>query len=186
VLQVAAVKALQARGMPLADIQARLYGRSDRELDAIVEAARIEVRRRPTSMKSVHWREISIEPGLRIQAEAGWAPADPGALEQRIRAAIAALTGERMSDVSEVPRIDDSGSRRSVLGTLAVTMAGARRSLPLSSVRFHARAADRVATVRMEQTFENPYTETLEAVYIFPLTGACAVSNFELRVAGRV
>jgi DNA-binding transcriptional MerR regulator len=95
VLQVAAVKALQARGMPLTDIQARLYGRSDRELDAIVEAARIEVRRRPTSMKSVHWREISIEPGLRIQAEAGWAPADPGALEQRIRAAIAAFTGER-------------------------------------------------------------------------------------------
>ena len=95
VVQVAAVKALQAGAMPLADIQARLYGRSDRELDAIVEAARVDVRRLPAAAKPVEWREISIEPGLRIQAEAGWAPRDPEALEQRIRAAIAALTGGR-------------------------------------------------------------------------------------------
>ena len=91
-----------------------------------------------------------------------------------------------MTGVNVLARIDDGESRRSELGTLAVTTAGSRRSLPLSAVRFHATAADRVAHVRMEQSFENPYTETLEAVYIFPLTGACAVSNFELRVAGRV
>lgn len=95
VLQVTAVKALQARALPLAEIQARLYGRSDRELEAIVEASSREVKRRPAVVQTVEWREISIEPGLRIQAEAGWAPRDPQALEERIRAAIAALAGER-------------------------------------------------------------------------------------------
>lgn len=38
-LQVVAIKALQARGVPLAEVQRRLYGRSDAELAAVVGEA---------------------------------------------------------------------------------------------------------------------------------------------------
>lgn len=71
-LQLLAVRALQADFMPLPEIQKRLYGRSDRELEEIVEAAtparrdgkapapRPPVRRLP---------ECSPLPGLRMALE---------------------------------------------------------------------------------------------------------------------
>jgi len=37
-------------------------------------------------------REFVLEPGLRLLAEEGWAPRDEAALEQRLRAAVRALT----------------------------------------------------------------------------------------------
>lgn len=93
VLQVVAVKALQSTGLPLAEVQQRLYARSTNELEAILEAAREEHRRRPTAaIRTVRWREIAVEPGLRILAEDGWSPtSNPAALEQKVRAALTAL-----------------------------------------------------------------------------------------------
>lgn len=89
VLQLMAVKALQALGLPLAEIQRQLYGKSDAELEAVLGAMR---RERPAP-RVLHWREVAIEPGLKLIAEEGWTPAlEPAALEERLRAAMAALT----------------------------------------------------------------------------------------------
>src|SRR5262249_14105468 len=91
VLQLCAIKALQAGGLPLGEVQARLYGRSNSELEALV-ASSAESRRQKAAIHMLRWREVSIEPGLRIIAEEGLTPLMPAvALEEKIRAALAAL-----------------------------------------------------------------------------------------------
>ena len=89
-LQVLAIKALQAAGLRLADVQQRLYGRSNRELEAIVEAG---LKPRPVhAQRPIVWREVVIEPGLKLVADEHWAASlGPPALEQKFRAAIEAL-----------------------------------------------------------------------------------------------
>ena len=72
------------------------------------------------------------------------------------------------------------------LGCLLVTKNERRARLPLAGVRIQARVADRVAHVTLEQKFHNPFTEALEATYIFPMSGGSAVSAFELKVGKRV
>ena len=101
VLQLLAIKALQALDLPLAEIQQRLYARSDAELRGLVEALMAEarehtaVRKREAPLPSLSLREIALEPGVRLIVEEGWRPRDPAALEAKIRAALAALGGER-------------------------------------------------------------------------------------------
>jgi DNA-binding transcriptional MerR regulator len=91
VLQLGAIKALQSQSLPLAEIQERLYGRSDKELEALLAS----IRPRPPEVRTVRWREAAIEPGLKILAEEGWTSRlDPAMLEERIRAALAALQKE--------------------------------------------------------------------------------------------
>ncbi len=97
VLQLLAIKALQGEGLPLGEVQARLYGRSDAELERIVDAWAGAAQQAPpaepaAAVRPVVWREVALEPGLKIVAEDGWSPSlDPETLERRIRAALAAL-----------------------------------------------------------------------------------------------
>lgn len=92
VLQILAIKALQSVSLSLAEIQSRLYGRTDEELEAMLQAAS-SARTQPTeSIHPVYWREITIEPGLKLLADEAWTPTlEPSALENRLRAALAAL-----------------------------------------------------------------------------------------------
>jgi Ca-activated chloride channel family protein len=62
----------------------------------------------------------------------------------------------------------------------------AQLNLPLAAVDVKAVVADRLAHVTIEQSFHNPYSDHLEAVYIFPLAGGAVVSQFVLKVQGRV
>jgi DNA-binding transcriptional MerR regulator len=91
--QLLAIKALQAFQLPLGEIQERLYARSDAELKQLVEALSKEVRSHQIAQRlpALTLRELVLEPGLRLVAEEGWTPRDPAALEQRIRAGLAAL-----------------------------------------------------------------------------------------------
>jgi hypothetical protein len=89
-LQLLAIKALQGASMPLGEIQARLYGRSDSELEAILAAATSPGRARPLAVNV--WHEVVVEPGLKLVAEEGWRSShQPAELAEKIRAAIAAL-----------------------------------------------------------------------------------------------
>jgi Ca-activated chloride channel family protein len=78
-----------------------------------------------------------------------------------------------------------SQERTSETGALSVSRADQRITLPLRSQHIVAKTADRVAEVIVEQSFQNPFQEFLEAVYIFPLGGGAAVSAFEMKVGGR-
>src|SRR5258706_12919456 len=79
-----------------------------------------------------------------------------------------------------------AGERSRGLGVLEVMKETGKVGLPLSKVEVSAKVADRVASVTIEETFQNTYSDHLEAVYIFPLSAGCAVSNFEMRVGDRV
>lgn len=109
-LQLLAIKALQSAGTPLAEVQARLYGRSDAELTAVVrEAGQVLQGAEPPRTAAAapfvaaavgppaapprlhHQVEIRVAPGVRLVIEAGAEPpADPAALEEAIGAALAA------------------------------------------------------------------------------------------------
>lgn len=93
VLQVLAIKALQHTGRPLAQIQGLLYGRTEAELESILRGVTERPQPRRPAVKAVTWKEIAIDPGLRIMVEDGWTPAaDADALIAKIRAALAAVS----------------------------------------------------------------------------------------------
>lgn len=64
--------------------------------------------------------------------------------------------------------------------------AGPDRKLPLASVKIQAQVIGSVLDVEMQQSFRNTYDTALEATYIFPLPGAAAVYQFELKIADRL
>jgi DNA-binding transcriptional MerR regulator len=89
-LQLLAVKALQRHRLPLAEIQQRLYGKSDAELEALLASVpRPGVT--PTVPVTIS-REVVLAPGLKLVADGGWTSgADPERLVQAFRAALNAL-----------------------------------------------------------------------------------------------
>ena len=90
-LQLTAIKALQAQGLSLAGIQERLYGRSNSELENLLSSV-ASTRPRRVAVRPVRWREVTIEPGLKIMVEDDWSPRmSPAALEERFREALSAL-----------------------------------------------------------------------------------------------
>ncbi len=89
--QLLAIKALQSLELPLAQIQETLYARSDAELQQLVDTLPRPGKTAPPP-RALLLREMVLEPGLRLVAEEGFEPRDEAALEERIRAAVRALT----------------------------------------------------------------------------------------------
>ena len=115
-VQLVAIKALQAQGLSLSEVQQRLYGRSEQDLLSLAEALAAEaagsaaqIELPAAAFRTVH--EVSLAPGLKLTAEAGWLAAcgaDPKsntavteavlrAVEEKIRAALAALARAEQS-----------------------------------------------------------------------------------------
>jgi Ca-activated chloride channel homolog len=81
-----------------------------------------------------------------------------------------------------IPMVDIPSGATRILGSLKAK----EQPLPLEGVQLRARIIDRVAEVTVEQKFGNPFTEIIEAVYVFPLAGGSAVSRFEMQIGKRV
>lgn len=97
-LQLLAIKALQGISLPLSEIQARLYGRSDSELESLLSSlsTRRAESKQDDSLRPLIWHEIVIEPGLKLMIEEGWSlKSDQETIEQKIRAALSALQNSR-------------------------------------------------------------------------------------------
>jgi DNA-binding transcriptional MerR regulator len=91
-LQIVAIKALQGLSLPLSEIQAKLYGRSDQELKAILTAISENHAKRPLEIRLVNWQEVTIEPGLKLMVEEGWNPSQNlTAITEKIQAVLTAL-----------------------------------------------------------------------------------------------
>jgi Ca-activated chloride channel family protein len=56
---------------------------------------------------------------------------------------------------------------------------------PLKHTAVKAQIAGNVSRVEVTQTFENPFTTTLEATYVFPLPEEAAVDEMEIRLGDR-
>jgi DNA-binding transcriptional MerR regulator len=95
VLQLVAIKALQALGMPLGDVQQNLYARSNSELESLLNTVTIDRSAKGPAVQPVRWHEVVLEPGVKLMVKDGWSPSmSPAALDERIRAALAALAAD--------------------------------------------------------------------------------------------
>jgi DNA-binding transcriptional MerR regulator len=97
VLQILAIKSLQGLSLPLGEIQARLYGKSDKELEAILDSISNKLKSEQRTRAEFHpmiWREVMIEPGLKIMIEDQWRLSDEESLNKRIQSALSALVKE--------------------------------------------------------------------------------------------
>jgi DNA-binding transcriptional MerR regulator len=90
-LQLLAIKVLQSLDLPLSRIQEVMYGRSDAELQQLIDSLPRPGRQTAPEPPALILREVVVEPGLRLVADDGWAPRDEAALEERFRAAVRAL-----------------------------------------------------------------------------------------------
>jgi DNA-binding transcriptional MerR regulator len=97
VLQLLALKTLQSISLPLSEIQERLYGLADGELEALISSYAVEDRAAAAQLqkepvRTVLWREIVIEPGLKILGDDSWkGDTDQSLLEYKIRDALETL-----------------------------------------------------------------------------------------------
>lgn len=85
-----------------------------------------------------------------------------------------------------IPMIDVAKERLRGVGIISAQREQKKIALPLADVKISAKVVERIASVTIVQTFQNPYPEHLEAVYIFPLPGGAAVSDFEMKVGARI
>jgi Ca-activated chloride channel homolog len=56
---------------------------------------------------------------------------------------------------------------------------------PLKHTEVKAKIAGNLSRVEVSQTFENPFTKPLEAIYIFPLPAEAAVDEMEIKIGDR-
>ncbi|MCI0416876.1 MerR family transcriptional regulator [bacterium] len=92
ILQLLAIKALQGNQIPLSEIQARLYGKTERELESLLASFAKQKKRVSEIKRPLVWREIIIEPGLKVLTEESWSPVlTQSQIEERIHDALKIL-----------------------------------------------------------------------------------------------
>jgi Ca-activated chloride channel homolog len=69
-----------------------------------------------------------------------------------------------------------------MIGGLYVQTGAQQLVFPLKHTEVQAKIAGNVSRVEVTQTFENPFTEPLEAVYVFPLPDEAAVDDMEIKI----
>lgn len=112
VMQLVAIKALQSVALPLSEIQSMLYGLTEDELDHVIDnvAESIRVKQklfRKETFKTTRWRELVIEPGLKLVVEDDWqSEMDESLLFDRLKAALDLLK-KAGSDGGSVDERDD-------------------------------------------------------------------------------
>lgn len=72
------------------------------------------------------------------------------------------------------------------IGGLYVQVDGQPQALTLIHTEVAAKIAGNLSRVEVTQTFTNPFTKPLEAVYVFPLPDQAAVDDMEIRIGDRI
>ncbi|MBX3076380.1 MerR family transcriptional regulator [Candidatus Obscuribacterales bacterium] len=112
VMQLVAIKALQSVALPLSEIQSMLYGLTEDELDHVIDnvAESIRVKQKlfkKETFKTTRWRELVIEPGLKLVVEDDWqSEMEESLLFDRLKAALDLLK-KAGSDGGSVDERDD-------------------------------------------------------------------------------
>lgn len=112
VMQLVAIKALQSVALPLSEIQSMLYGLTEDELDHVIgnvaESIRVKQKLfKKETFKTTRWRELVIEPGLKLVVEDDWkSEMEESLLLDRLKAALDLLKKEG-SDGGSVDERDD-------------------------------------------------------------------------------
>ena len=72
------------------------------------------------------------------------------------------------------------------LSGLYVQSPDGKLQFPLRHTEVQAKIAGNLSRVELTQTFENPFTEPLEAIYVFPLPDEAAVDDMEIKIGDRI
>ncbi|MDB9311734.1 VIT domain-containing protein [Spirulina sp. CS-785/01] len=72
------------------------------------------------------------------------------------------------------------------LGGLYAPSEGEKLAFPLKNTDVTAKVTGNLSRVQVTQTFENPFDEPLEAVYVFPLPDEAAVDDMEIQIGDRI
>ena len=72
------------------------------------------------------------------------------------------------------------------LPLLKIAVDGKTLDLPLRHTQVFAEVSGFVARVQVVQTYENPFDEAIEAIYVFPLPENSAVDDMQMRIGERV
>ena len=70
--------------------------------------------------------------------------------------------------------------------TIKATTPNANPCFPLEETRVEANIAGVLARVRVTQVFRNPYSNRLEASYVFPMPENCAVDAYSFQIGERI
>ena len=78
-------------------------------------------------------------------------------------------------------------SEASLTGGLYVqTEDNQQQIFPLKHTEVKAKVSGNLSRVEVTQTFENPFTNPLEAIYVFPLPDEAAVDDMEIKIGDRI
>lgn len=90
-----------------------------------------------------------------------------------------------MNNISAEESDQNSLERSKSVGGLYVQSEDRQKIFPLKHTDVKAKIAGNVSRVEVTQTFENPFQESLEAVYVFPLPDEAAVDDLEIKIGDR-
>lgn len=82
--------------------------------------------------------------------------------------------------------IPENQSNRPTGGLFVQSKDGSQQVFPLKHTEVKAKVSGNVSRVEVTQTFENPFTDPLEAVYVFPLPDEAAVDDMEIKIGDRI
>ena len=77
-------------------------------------------------------------------------------------------------------------SDRATGGLWVASEDGKKQVFPLKNTSVNATVSGNVSQVEVTQTFENPFENPLEAVYVFPLPDEAAVYDMDIRIGDRI
>ncbi|MEB3280748.1 MAG: VIT domain-containing protein [Lyngbya sp.] len=112
-----------------------------------------------------------------------------------INAAVAATTSQPIFSGSPVGKIaqansslatSDCSSNCQVGGLYVVSQTDISSVFPLKKTEVSGKISGNLSQVEVIQRFENPFDETLEAIYVFPLPDEAAVDSLEIKIGDRI
>ncbi|HEY9851755.1 MAG TPA: VIT domain-containing protein [Leptolyngbyaceae cyanobacterium] len=80
----------------------------------------------------------------------------------------------------------ENQSDRPTGGLFVQSKDGRQQVFPLKQTEVKAKVAGNISRVEVTQTFENPFSDPLEAIYVFPLPDEAAVDDMEIKIGDRI
>lgn len=88
--------------------------------------------------------------------------------------------------ITQRPQPQPTQPDKPVGGLYITAQEDTHQAFPLKHTEVDAKISGNLSRVQVTQTFENPFEETLEAVYVFPLPDESAVDDMEIQIGDRI
>ncbi|MGB3191421.1 MAG: VIT domain-containing protein [Limnoraphis sp.] len=113
-----------------------------------------------------------------------------------LNTAVAATTSQRLFSAANVQELaqtnssaqtpSDCTSNCQVSGLYVLSENDISAVFPLKKTEVSGQISGNVSQVEVVQRFQNPFEETLEAIYVFPLPDEAAVDSLEIKIGDRI